>query len=131
MESTTSKPVSRKGMRGDGYFTEDGTKHGLLKEIEARHASVQPILIGTARVEKSEEIALVGFDAGKEQLEALEAGEIDGLVVQNPFGMGYATVVAAARTILEIGNEAVVDTGYIWVDKENMEDGSGQMMLYE
>ena len=45
--------------------------------------------------------------------------------------MGYATVVAAARTILEIGNEAVVDTGYTWVDKENMEDGSVQMMLYE
>ena len=82
-------------------------------------------------MEQSEEIALVGFDAGKEQLEALEAGEIDGLVVQNPFGMGYATVVAAARTILEIGNEAVVDTGYTWVDKENMEDGSVQMMLYE
>ena len=82
-------------------------------------------------MEQSEEIALVGFDAGKEQLEALESGEIDGLVVQNPFGMGYATVVAAARTILEIGNEAVVDTGYTWVDKENMEDGSVQMMLYE
>ena len=82
-------------------------------------------------MERSEEIALVGFDAGKEQLEALESGEIDGLVVQNPFGMGYATVVAAARTILEIGNEAVVDTGYTWVDKENMEDGSVQMMLYE
>ena len=82
-------------------------------------------------MEQSEEIALVGFDAGKEQLKALEAGEIDGLVVQNPFGMGYATVVAAARTILEIGNEAVVDTGYTWVDKENMEDGSVQMMLYE
>ena len=42
--------------------------------------------------------------------------------MQNPFGMGYATVVAAARVALEIGNEATVDTGYVWVDKENMDD---------
>ena len=61
----------------------------------------------------------------------LESGAIDGLVVQNPFGMGYATVVAAARTVLEIGNEAVVDTGYTWVDRDNMEDKAVQAMLYE
>ena len=82
-------------------------------------------------MEMSEDIALVGFDTGSEQIQALKSGEIDGLVVQNPFGMGYATVVAAARTILEIGNEAVVNTGYTWVDRENMEDESVQLMLYE
>lgn len=82
-------------------------------------------------MEKAEDIALVGFDTGSEQAEALANGEIDGLIVQNPFGMGYATVVAAARTVLEIGNEAVVDTGYTWVDRENMEDESVQMMMYE
>ena len=67
----------------------------------------------------------------RDRIQALKSGEIDGLVVQNPFGMGYATVVAAARTILEIGNEAVVNTGYTWVDRENMEDESVQLMLYE
>ena len=51
--------------------------------------------------------------------------------MQNPFGMGYATVVAAARTVLEIGNEAQVNTGYIWVDSENMDDPEIQAMLYE
>ena len=108
------------------------SKHPELKGCFGTNADAVTLGLETLRaMEKSEEIALVGFDAGKEQLEALESGEIDGLVVQNPFGMGYATVVAAARTILEIGNEAVVDTGYTWVDKENMEDGSVQMMLYE
>lgn len=51
--------------------------------------------------------------------------------MQNPFGMGYATVVAAARAALEIGNEATVDTGYVWVDKENMDDPDVKGMLYE
>ena len=82
-------------------------------------------------IEKEEAVALVGFDTGSEQAAALENGEIDGLIVQNPFGMGYATVVAAARTILEIGNEAVVDTGYMWVDQDNMGDESVRAMMYE
>lgn len=81
--------------------------------------------------EKTEEIVLMGFDAGKEQVAALKNGTIDGLVVQNPFGMGYATVVAAARATLEIGNEANVDTGYVWADKENMDDPAVKGMLYE
>lgn len=82
-------------------------------------------------MEKTEEVSMMGFDAGKKQLAALKKGEIDGLVVQNPFGMGYAAVVAAARTVLEIGNEALVDTGHTWVDRENMEEESVQAMLYE
>lgn len=76
-------------------------------------------------------IVLIGFDTGKEQLQALEAGEIAGLVVQNPFGIGYASVVAAARTVRQAGNEAQVNTGYIWMTKDNMNDESIQKILYE
>ncbi len=81
--------------------------------------------------EEAEEIVLMGFDAGADQVAALKEGRIKGLVVQNPFGIGYASVIAAARTDLEIGNEAVVDTGYVWVTADNMEEESIQKMLYE
>lgn len=94
----------------------------------------ETVLLGAQALQsmgKTEDIVMMGFDAGKDQLSALSDGSIDGLVVQNPFGMGYATVVAAARTALEIGNEAQVDTGFVWVDAENMEDESIQPMLYE
>lgn len=77
------------------------------------------------------EIVLMGFDVSKEQLKALEEGEISGLVVQNPFGIGYASVVAAARTVLQSGNEAQVSTGYLWVTQDNMNDASIQKMLYQ
>ena len=108
------------------------SKHPELKGCFGTNADAVVLGLEALRyMEKSEDIALAGFDSGKEQLEALDSGEIDGLIVQNPFGMGYATVVAAARTILEIGNEAVVNTGYTWVDKENMEDEAVQLMLYE
>lgn len=76
-------------------------------------------------------IVLMGFDVSREQRKALEEGEISGLVVQNPFGIGYASVVAAARTVLQAGNEAQVGTGYLWVTKDNLDEESIQKMLYE
>ena len=82
------------------------------------------------KTELAGKVALVGFDISEEQTAAIKNGEIAGLVVQNPFGMGYASVVAAARTVLQSGNEAVVDTGYIWVTKDNLEKESIQDMLY-
>ncbi len=94
----------------------------------------ETVLLGAQALrsmDKTEDIVMMGFDAGKDQLDALADGSIDGLVVQNPFGMGYAAVVAAARTVLEIGNEAQVDTGFVWVDADNMEDENVQPMLYE
>lgn len=95
-------------------------------------ADATQFAVGTLdSAEGLDDVAVIGFDAGKEQLESLENEEIDGLIVQNPFGMGYAAVIASARTVLQIGNEARVDTGYVWVDRENMEDESIQAMLYE
>lgn len=44
--------------------------------------------------------------------------------------MGYATVVAAARSALDMGNEANVDTGYAWVTQDNMEETAIKNMLY-
>ena len=70
-------------------------------------------------------------DGGKEQLKALEDGKLSGLMTEeNPYGMGYAVVVSAARAALGMGNEAFVDTGFIWVTKENMKDKNIKKMLY-
>lgn len=80
--------------------------------------------------ERIDSVVLMGFDAGEDQISALEEGYIKGLAVQNPFGIGYASVVAAARTVLQIGNEAEVDTGFSWVTQDNLEEESIQAMLY-
>ena len=52
------------------------------------------------------------------------------MIVQNPFGMGYASVIAASRASLGMANEAYIDTGYLWVTKENIESKEVQQMLY-
>lgn len=111
------------------YYLE---KHPELKGCFGTNADAVMLAANAVdQMEKSEEITVMGFDAGSELNAALENGSIDGLIVQNPFGMGYAAVVAAARTALEIGNEAMVDTGYTWVDRDNLEDENIQQILYE
>ncbi|MCI9272030.1 MAG: substrate-binding domain-containing protein [Dorea sp.] len=77
-----------------------------------------------------DDVVIIGYDADKEEIEALRDGKIFGLVVQNPYGMGYAAVVAEARCVLESGNEAEIDTGYIWVTAENLDRKETQQMLY-
>lgn len=76
------------------------------------------------------DLSFIGFDGGKEQLALLEKGLVDGLIVQNPYAMGYATVVAAARISLGLGNESFVDSGYTWVTPENMNKKEIKKMLY-
>lgn len=77
------------------------------------------------------DIKVVAFDAGDEQLAAIENGMEVGVVVQNPYGMGYATIVAAARAAADMSNAASIDTGYQWIDAESIEDPVYQNYLYK
>ena len=105
-------------------------KHPDIKGCFASNApTVKKAIAGLERAE-ADDVMVVGFDADEEEKKALSDGRIDGLIVQNPFGMGYATVVAAARAALDMGNEAFVNTGYTWVTADNLEDENIQKMLY-
>ncbi len=75
-------------------------------------------------------VTVLGCDLGEEEKKEVEDGKIAGMALQNPFGMGYASVIAAARAALEMGNEAQIDTGYVWVTKDNLESEEIQKMLY-
>lgn len=79
---------------------------------------------------KMDDVVIMGYDADAKEIQALEDGRVAGLIVQNPYGMGYATIVAEARSVLNLGNEAVVDTGYTWVTSENLEEKEVQRMLH-
>jgi ribose transport system substrate-binding protein len=107
-------------------------KYPDLKGVLATDGEMVRLLCSdTEHEEQVKNMAVVGFDAGKDQLTRLEEGWVDGLIVQNPYGMGYASVVAAARTILGESNESVVDTGYVWVTPDNMTNQEIANVLYE
>ena len=136
-EKNKAKKENEKEISADSLTDEDVIEYYLEKHPNIKGCfgtnvtATQLGLSALKEADKLENVVLMGFDGGKEQIEALKAGEIKGLVIQNPFGIGYASVIAASRTILETGNEAVVDTGYIWVTQDNLEEESIQNMLYE
>ncbi len=67
-------------------------------------------------------VKFVGFDSSKKLVDALRAGQLHGLVLQNPINMGYLAV----KTIVEhIRGQKVprrIDTGAVLVTKENMDE---------
>ena len=78
----------------------------------------------------ADEYKLISFYGGKTQLERLTSGKISGLIVENPYGIGYATVVACVRAVMGEGNEAAVDAGFTWVTEKNMNEAAIQNMMY-
>ena len=62
---------------------------------------------------------LVAFDSGETLNAGLKAGDIQGLVVQNPMKMGYLGVKAIVTTLRGGKLEPRVDTGVGFVTKEN------------
>ncbi|HEV3204602.1 MAG TPA: substrate-binding domain-containing protein [Gemmataceae bacterium] len=70
------------------------------------------------------EIKLVGFDANKDLVHALRLGKLHGLVLQDPFDMGYQSVQRALDHLQGKGlpKERVKNTNLKMVTRENMED---------
>ena len=105
-------------------------KHPNLKGIYATNLDTTKLVTDVLTKLEREDLDVVGFDGGSAQMKLLKEGKVNGLIVQNPYGMGYATVVAAVRDVLGLGNEAVIDSGYTWVTKDNMDKNAIKRMLY-
>ncbi len=80
---------------------------------------------------KDFDISLVGFDMGEKQLKAIQEGRQTGSICQNPYGMGYVTVVAGARAVLGLENDAFIDAGYQWLDQTNIDLEENKIYLYK
>ena len=65
-------------------------------------------------------VKLVGFDSGSKTVDALKSGDLQGLVVQNPFRMGYLGVKTLVASLRGEKVELVIDTGCALVTRENM-----------
>lgn len=140
LRQTMTDSINSETLDVPPVLTEDITDDEVLEYIFEEHPDAKGCITTDAdatktivdAVEKAglDSFEIIGFEGGKNQLSLLKNESISGLIVQNPFGMGYAAVVASARSILELGNESVVDCGYIWVTNENIDTESIQKLLY-
>jgi len=107
------------------------TAHPELKGIFAAN---EPAAIGAAQAVKAAgkvgDVKLVAFDAAEEEINALKAGTIQALVVQNPYKMGYESVKAVLVAIAGGDVEQRIDTGVTVVTVDNLEEPEIQRLLY-
>lgn len=90
------------------FCSNESATNGMLLALE------QMGLAGTLR--------FVGFDASPPLVQALRAGKIDALVVQNPRLMGELAVKTLAAALRGERVEAVIDTGVALVTRDSMHD---------
>lgn len=78
-----------------------------------------------------EETFVAAFDSNVVSVGMLETGEVDALIVQNPFAMGYLGVECAYSLINGLEPEKkTVDTATMVITRENMFDEECQKVLF-
>ncbi len=76
-------------------------------------------------------LAIIGYDSGKAQTDAIREGLMSGAITQNPVGIGYETVKAAVAALNGETLEPVIDTGFYYYDQSNIDDPDIQAVLYD
>jgi len=108
--------------------------HPKIKGIfGANEGSVIGVIHGTKEMKMTGKVVIIGYDSGKEQKEAIRSGIEAGAITQNPGGIGYETVKAAVEAINGKAKQIpkVIDTGFYWYDKSNIDDPKIASQLYD
>lgn len=103
--------IAHKAQTGavNGIFTpNESTTFGMLQALKKS---------GT-----NGKVKFFGFDSSDKLVAALKDGDIDGLVVQNPFNMGYLAVKTMTDHLRGKPVEKRIDTGARLVEKQNLDD---------
>ena len=103
-----------------GYRKPDGSLNidGIYTPNESTTFGMLLVLKGNNWAGK---VKFVGFDASAKLIDGLRAGEINGLILQNPRNMGYLGVKTLVDKIKGQTVEKRIDTGATLVTKENMD----------
>ncbi len=102
------------------------------KDVQGLYAVNTSTAVGALQAMQSQRrtgIKMIGFDSEKATMDALRAGQIDALVVQDPFKMGYEGVKAIVAHLKGQEVPKRIDTGVAVVTKENLEDPEIKAML--
>ena len=101
----------------DGIFCcNESTTYGMLQTLRRKRQTGQ--------------IKFIGFDSSPPLLEGLQNKELQGLVVQNPFKMGYLGIKTMMQHLRGEPVEKEIDTGVTLVTNENLGDAEIMEILF-
>lgn len=75
-------------------------------------------------------VKVVGFDNSIKEIQLLEEGVFQGIIIQKPFNMGYLGVEQVVHILDGKKYEKNVDSGCKMITKENMYEEENQRLLY-
>ena len=85
---------------------------------------------GIRQAGKQDQVKVIGFDAGPDQMAALEEGTIQALIAQKPGDIGVQGVQQAVAALEGDETEPEIETGFTIITKENL-DGEGGDAAYK
>ena len=99
------------------------TKHS---DTDGVFAVNQPVSVGAYKALQTQgltgKVKFVGFDSDPVLLEGIEKGEVDSLIVQNPFEIGYSGVKTAVAILQGKQVEKLKPIPSMIVDKSNLDE---------
>jgi len=93
-------------------------------------SSTAGMLLALQDIGKAGKISFVGFDASQTFIDAINANQLHGIVVQNPFNMGYLGVRTMVDSLQGKQVPPKIDTGVMLVTKDNLSSPDVQTLLH-
>jgi ribose transport system substrate-binding protein len=97
----------------------------------ANEGSIIGVLNAVKELKKAGKIVVIGYDAGKQQKDAIRSGVQAGAVSQDPVGIGFKAVEAAVKALKGEQVPKNIDTGFKWYDKTNIDSPEMKPLLYD
>ena len=96
----------------------------------ANEGSIIGVLNAVKELDLVGKIVVIGYDSGKQQIDAIKSGEEAGAITHDSIGIGYKAVEAAVKAIKGQKVPKNIDTGFHWYDKTNIDDPAIAAVLY-
>lgn len=88
-------------------------------------------VVNAIRETGAQGVVVIGYDSGAAQKQAVMDGVMAGAITQSPVGMGYETVKAAIAAVNGETLPPVIDSGFAWWDKTNIDAPEIAAVLYD
>ena len=106
-------------------------KHSDVQGLFACNVDMSVGALQALQSQKRSKVKLVAFDPDKSLLDGLRSGQVDSIVLQNPYKMGYEAVKAVALNYKGEPVPRIIDTGVEVVTGENLTDPKIMRLLGE
>lgn len=103
-----------------------------LDGVFTANESISLITLGALRRAKlAGQLVHIGFDVNPQLVQALRTGHMAGLLVQQPYQMGYQSVVLALRHLRgEPGAPRTIALAALWIEPQSLDNADVQSLLY-